>query len=381
MFTSVKQPFSYHETVEVSSSAVYPSFGSVSGGVAVRILHENPMETSIKCHVAGFFVSATSISTNPYVSECIMPAYAPGFAQISLGASPGKDETDSLFLFQPDPILVSAYPTLISNSGGELVTISGEDLLDVAGGSVQCYFGDVNVPAKVHSSTLVTCESPYFSDNQGRIALYVDTGGSLNYDEMGTTSISYIPAPTLLDISADTVATSGGDTIQISSLTSVGILEELVDAPAGHVGSIGPMYVRSSGSSFEFVTPAHSPTSPDAIRVWLSSHLTSSYFTNFVLIYSEEDMTVMHVVPGRASNEGLADVVLEAIGHSLSSTPKGCMFGLFPVLSSQAVRTSTCSGGNQRDCVTIHAQLPRSDSFGGICRVIYHRSRRRRGRL
>ena len=108
MFTSVKQPFSYHETVEVSSSAVYPSFGSVSGGVAVRILHENPMETTIKCHVAGFFVSATSISTNPYVSECIMPAYAPGFAQISLGASPGKDETDSLFLFQPDPILVSA---------------------------------------------------------------------------------------------------------------------------------------------------------------------------------------------------------------------------------------------------------------------------------
>ena len=358
MFTSVKQPFSYHETVEVSSSAVYPSFGSVSGGVAVRILHENPMETSIKCHVAGFFVSATSISTNPYVSECIMPAYAPGFAQISLGASPGKDETDSLFLFQPDPILVSAYPTLISNSGGELVTISGEDLLDVAGGSVQCYFGDVNVPAKVHSSTLVTCESPYFSNNQGRIALYVDTGGSLNYDEMGTTSISYIPAPTLLDISAETVATSGGDTIQISSLTSVGILEELVDAPAGHVGSIGPMYVRSSGSSFEFVTPAHSPTSPDAIRVWLSSHLTSSYFTNFVLIYSEEDMTVMHVVPGRASNEGLADVVLEATGHSLSSTPKGCMFGLFPVLSSQAVRTSTCSGGNQRDCVRYTLSCP-----------------------
>ena len=356
MFTSVTQPFTYHETVEVSSSAVYPSFGSVSGGVAVRILHENPMETTIKCHVAGFFVSATSISTNPYVSECIMPAYAPGFAQISLGASPGKDETDSLFLFQPDPILVSVYPTLISNSGGELVTISGEDLLDVAGGSVQCYFGDVNVPAKVHSSTLVTCESPYFSDNQGRIALYVDTGGSLNYDEMGTASISYIPAPTLLGISADTVATSGGDTIKISSLTSVGILEELVDAPAGHVGTIGPMYVRSSGSSFEFVTPAHSPT--DAIRVWLSSHLTSSYFTNFVLIYSEEDMTVMHVVPGRASNEGLADVVLEAIGHNLSSTPKGCMFGLLPVLASQAVRTSTCSGSNQRDCVTYTLSCP-----------------------
>lgn len=42
---------------------------------------------------------------------------------------------------------------------------------------------------------------------------------------------------------------------------------------------------------------------------------------------------VMYVVLGRVLNEGFVDVVFEVIGYSLSLMLKGCMFGLFFVLS------------------------------------------------
>lgn len=43
--------------------------------------------------------------------------------------------------------------------------------------------------------------------------LYVDIGGSLNYDEMGIMFISYIFVLIFLDIFAETVVIFGGDTI------------------------------------------------------------------------------------------------------------------------------------------------------------------------
>merc|ERR1712164_102107 len=125
-FDKLTHPFNYRESVEVSSSAIYPSFGSMHGGVPVNLVHENPMGSSIKCHIAGFHVSAVTVSTTPtYISECITPAYTAGFTQISLGATPGIDEADLVFMFQPDPTLTSSHPNTISEAGGEVVILHG----------------------------------------------------------------------------------------------------------------------------------------------------------------------------------------------------------------------------------------------------------------
>ena len=362
MFTRTVHKFTYRETIEVVSSAVYPSFGAMSGGSSIRILHENSTGVSVKCHVAGLFVDSTLVLPTPspyvYVSECIMPPYTPGFAQVTLGAAPGKDADDALFLFQPEPYLTVSYPTLISNTGGELVTVSGENFLhnfDPATGSesVLCYFGDQSMVAQVHSTAFISCESPFFSENEGDVDLHVDNGGSAGYDEMMSMPIRYLPVPTFVDFREEFVPSSGGVVVQANVVASTSTLEQTLDTASVRVGSIGPLLGRNAGARIEFVAPAHSPT--DSIRVWLASHLSSPHFTHFTLVYAEEDFEIMDAVPDRDSSQGGARVTLGVLAHEDSYPSRGCMFGYtsVPVVQGESNNEiSRCTGGNRFACVT-----------------------------
>lgn len=365
MFMRLPAAFIYRETFMVNtSSSIYPAYGSVKGGSLIHITHEMEIEGTLHCHIAGFYVLATNnvmrvpqSSQVPYmyVSECITPSYAPGFAQVTLGAVPGKDAAESLFLFLPDAVMISAYPTSIGNAGGDLITVTGDHFLEqvdpeTGDGSVRCYFGDQSGTAKVHSSSYAACESPYLFNDRGQIALYVDNGGS--YDEAMPLTIRYLPAPALVDISADSVAYSGGSVVTISTLEYPRRLEEILETPSVRIGTIGPVYARATGSTLEFVTPARNST--DSVPVWLSSHLSSSNTAVFVLTYSDDDVEVMTVVPVRASTEGLIQATLEVLAHKHTDPPKGCLFGVVPVIPAtgdSVARHSQCSGSRVRSCV------------------------------
>jgi len=363
-FVKSSSVFSYHQRVTVASSAVYPAHGSINGGRVVRILHEDPLDNSLHCHIAGAYVAAMTVNNaHPYMSECIMPTYAPGFAQVSLGAAPSSDEVDSLFLFLPDPTIFSVFPSMLSTMGGEMVTLFGEDMLEMTIGSVECYFGDEHIAAHVKSSALVTCESPNLSDHEGRMALYVDSGGNIDFDPQATASVSYAPLPILYDISAEKVSSAGGQVTRISTMGEPHLLEQFSEVPIVHVGTIGPMFVHSTGSYFEVVTPAHAPTS-DSLQVWLSAHLSSPFSKSYQLIYQDNSIELTAAVPSRASTEGLTDVKLSALWHELSSSPEGCNFGLLSVPATTVERTSFCSGGNERGCVdyTISCTVPTSSA-------------------
>lgn len=350
-FDKLTHPFNYRESVEVSSSAIYPSFGSMHGGVPVNLVHENPMGSSIKCHIAGFHVSAVTVSTTPtYISECITPAYTAGFTQISLGATPGIDEADLVFMFQPDPTLTSSHPNTISEAGGEVVILHGSDFLDFDRISVKCVFGTFRMPAQVHSTALTMCETPHFkfedNDSKRQVELYVDTSESLDYSEHVVMTV--LSSPTFVYNFDAKVGTSGGDVIKMAAAptTSATIVDEMVDLAIGHVGTIGPMYARSTGDSIEFITPA---TAPRNVTAWLSSNLGSK-FGDLSVHYFDDDIVIVSSIPGRASTAGLTELTVEIEANKWSSSPTACKFGLFPVPLSQMTTTSSCTSINEKSC-------------------------------
>jgi len=345
--------FKYQNEAEVSSSAIYPAYGSMDGGSYVRILHEDALGNVVSCHIAGKYVLASAVSPAfPVQSECMLPAYYPGFVQINLGGAPGVHETESMFMFQANPTLLSSFPTQITDLGGELVSITGDRFIemDKVSATIKCHFGDSSVTAHVYSSTLLSCESPSFVGTQGMIALYLAHAGSSHQDETTMTSINYMPLPILIDISAEDASYIGGDVLKISTMASAMALAEFTDLPIARVGTIGPMYVRTTGSNIELVTPAHS-TDDSAVDVWLSMYLSSPFTARFSLSIMELSEPVL-VIPSRSTLQGGSVIYYQALGHSQSATPPGCSFGLFTEEATSVDKNSYCQGGNTMNCVT-----------------------------
>lgn len=356
MFTTLQLvkygAFRYESDVHILSSAIYPLYGSIDGGSYVRILHDDPLENQIYCHIGGKVVLASAVlPVFPVQSECLLPSYVAGFVQINLGGVPGVHEMESMYMFQSNPLWFSSFPTQVTNVGGELVSITGTGFIEMHKmlATIVCIFGHSSVPAHVHSSALISCETPFFADTQGTVVLYVVHSGDSHLDDSTLLSITYLAVPTILDMLDDVVSSAGGDVLKIAAMASATALAEFADSPIARVGTTGPIYVRPTGSIMELIMPAKKPAA--VVDVWLSARSSTPHTLSFIVMISEISSPVL-AIPSRSAIDGGSVIYYRVFGHNISSAPLGCSFGLLTVESTQVSKNVFCQGSNQRDCVS-----------------------------
>lgn len=139
---------------------LYPSRGSVTGGLKVRVRGRNfANSTSLSCLfgqadvVPGTFVSHTEV-------ECETPAF-PGHGPQEMEVTMnGIDFTSdgNVFTYIGAPVAFSITPDSGGASGGTVVLVRGTNFVDSS--YLSCYFGSLVVSGRWISSEVVQCVAP-----------------------------------------------------------------------------------------------------------------------------------------------------------------------------------------------------------------------------
>eukprot|EP01032_Pedospumella_encystans_P014576 gene14576-16731_t len=163
-----------------SATAVFPAAAPFTGGTIVTVqgegflsLNWEAMDWEIFCQF-GEQKSVAAVQSNTSLT-CLVPGVpTASTVELSVVINGLRENAPSPVLFRYiDSVAVTAVqPQRGSALGGETVLVSGLSLPTAA--SLECFFGDTAVPARVVNSSVVECISPSSTAGKSTVALSVD---------------------------------------------------------------------------------------------------------------------------------------------------------------------------------------------------------------
>lgn len=190
-------------------TAVTPNIGNTSGGTNVTITGTN--------FLAGVTVSFDGSPCNPVTLvsstslSCITSAHPAGASNITVTNTDSQSGTGSgLFTYQPAPVVTSASPGFGPVTGGQAITITGENF--VTGVTVTVGGNPCSAPS-VTSSTTLTCLTP---NNGATGAVNISVTNPDGQVGSASTSYIFVNPPTVTSVSPDFGPLAGGDLVTVN---------------------------------------------------------------------------------------------------------------------------------------------------------------------
>jgi hypothetical protein len=201
-------------------SAILPTFGTRSGGTAVKITGIG--FTGATSVTFGGIPATNLFVFNPTTITCRTP---PGIAAEAVGVivstRDGPSNTFSSFTYITPPNITGISPSYGGTVGGMIVTITGKSFTGVS----SVLFGGVKVKSlKVIDDTTITCvTAPRTTPGPVDITVQNSIGISNVFS-----SYTYIITPKLTSISPNFGSTTGGNTVTIIGTDFIGATEVTV---------------------------------------------------------------------------------------------------------------------------------------------------------
>lgn len=329
-FKSDGELFFVHAEAPIVDS-LYPSRGSVTGGLKVRVQGHGFANSSYLACMFGNsgVVTATFVSSNEV--ECESPVVTESTSKEVEVTVNGIDFTSNgnLFTYTEAPFVLSATPDSGSASGGSVVLVEGMNFVD--SDELVCQFGHVSVSGQWISSTLVQCVSPAGVANT-TVSLTIPVGW--NQRALGDIEFYFFTQPTVERISSSRGDMLGGITVSVFGTGfwfsgDIRVRFGRTDVPATFVGA----------SELRCVVPASSPG--------LSTVLVSFNGVDFL---GQDGVGYYYVVPTKVTalspanglQFGGTTITVDGSGFIHDSGLR-CMFGGADVAAKyQSERQVTC---------------------------------------
>ena len=204
LITSDETVWSFAQTLPVVT-ALSPNNGPDAGGTPVTITGANFTHAT---DVRFGSTSATSFTVN---SDTSITAFAPpgtGTVDVTVTTSEGTSPASTGDRFTYGPVVTSVSPNAGPSSGGTTVTITGANLT----GSTAVTFGSTEAASfTVNSDTAIRAESP---PGIGTVDVTVTTSDGTS-PTSATDQFTYVPAPTVADVSPHAGPEAGGTSVNI----------------------------------------------------------------------------------------------------------------------------------------------------------------------
>ncbi|KAJ1472119.1 hypothetical protein T484DRAFT_1915277, partial [Baffinella frigidus] len=270
---------------------VEPSMGTVEGGTALRVrVTSLAVGAAYWCRFGDVAVDATADETGDVtvadggVLLCTSPpADHLGAARLSIGwrvhTAEGTSAEDAKFVYHASVIVSSVYPTRVSTSGGDTLTLSGSFPTGVP---IECMVGSERDGHAHHvSSTQILCATP--ARQTGTASVHVTTNGAdyitaleslLFEDAMLVTSVN----PTVASSAASLVTVSGAGFVPSEALRCC--VGTRASATATFLSATRVICdiarVAHSAANISLSVANHGPCAPSSVTVQLRAPLSSA---------------------------------------------------------------------------------------------------------
>lgn len=225
-------------------TALAPDSGPAAGGTEVTITGTD-LAGATEVVVDGEPVAFTQAGETELTFET--PAHAPGAAQVVVIADGGT--TNALpFEYVAPPAITTLAPAAGPAVGGTLVTVSGSDLDDATGVTLD----GAEVPFTQVSDVEVTFVTPAHAP--GAVDVVVETVGGTS----APLGFTYVPAPVLTSLEPAAGPSAGGTSVIVEGDDLAGATGVMIDGERVAFTQVRETEVR-------FITPAHAPGEADVV--------------------------------------------------------------------------------------------------------------------
>jgi len=201
-------------------SAILPTFGTQSGGTAVKI---TGIAFTGATSVTFGGIPATNVFVfNPTTITCRTPAgIAAGAVGVIVSTRDGPSNTFSSFTYITPPNITGISPSYGGTVGGSIVTITGKSFTGVS----SVLFGGLKVKSlRVIDDTTIICVTAART-TPGNVDITVQN--SIGISNVFS-SFTYIITPTIKSISPTFGSTTGGNTVTVTGTDFTGATEVTV---------------------------------------------------------------------------------------------------------------------------------------------------------
>jgi Ca2+-binding EF-hand superfamily protein len=207
-------PFMILVTPVIPLESLHPSRALAIGGtlVTVRFGRQIAVHSAIQCrfsHAMSPVIFASSSSV-----QCLSPALSVSSVSVDLVTASGMAVSSALsFVAFKQPVITEVLPSIVSTSGGCLVSVRGHDFLP---GALMFAFGDQLVQATFLSNILLLTASPL--QKPGVWPVTVSNNNGIDFSQPGPVLIHFSPTPVVLKIEP-----SSGNLGSVGAVTVIGI--------------------------------------------------------------------------------------------------------------------------------------------------------------
>ncbi|GMH75266.1 hypothetical protein TL16_g06702 [Triparma laevis f. inornata] len=273
----------------VTITTISPRTGPATGGTTVTVYGSN-FAGDFSCFFGPAKVDAVLLSSG--MLSCVSPASSSPSVYFEIKSKDEADTTASsiVFTFAALPTVASVSPASGKDTGGTLVTLTGNGFLNTE--HLSCKFGEMgSIPAIFVSPTRLTCSSPAATSiTEDQDALSVPVTVSLNSQQFSETdaTFSYAAVPSITNIAPTSVSSLGGAPVTLSGSGFFG------DGAQTVCSFDGTLIEASSSSDTTFVCVVPPRFNTGEISVAVS--------TNGGVEFSEDSVSLTITIPTLVSS-------------------------------------------------------------------------------
>ncbi|KAF0747261.1 hypothetical protein AaE_007787, partial [Aphanomyces astaci] len=329
-------PVAFSFESPVVALSIHPSFGSVLGGVIVRVLvAETALDdhsSSVRCWFGNVSSIATRVQSN--VFQCIAPSTVwPAKVPFHLRSEQQSVVHPPIYFTYVEPVqVVNVTPASGPVEGATAVRVLLVEpvLMPASALSIQCAFGNQSVPGFLVSPTVIQCVTPPSVSQQSNVSVAVTVNGQ----EFSLSSESATTFEYQKTLQVDSVVPTLG-----SPGTSIRVLGTNLKSPSiCHFGDARPSTPARFVSSNEVVCDlptmvflTTTTTTTVAVDVVLTLEYATGVYSNSKLFKVFPPLSLTLLSPSRVIESGGARIMLQGRGF-LDVPQLGCLFGRSAVI-------------------------------------------------
>ncbi|RHY06038.1 hypothetical protein DYB36_004569, partial [Aphanomyces astaci] len=327
-------PVAFSFESPVVALSIHPSFGSVLGGVIVRVLvAETALDdrsSSVRCWFGNVSSIATRVQSN--VFQCVAPSIVrPAKVPFHLRSEQQSVVHPPIYFTYVDPVqVVNVTPASgpVEGATAVRVLLVAPVLMPASDLSIQCAFGNQSVPGFLVSPTVIQCVTPPSVSQQSNVSVAVTVNGQ----EFSLSSESATTFEYQTSLQVDSVVPTLG-----SPGTSIRVMGTNLKSPSiCHFGDARPSTPARFVSSNEVVCElptmvSFTTTTTVAVDAVLTLEYATGVYSNSKLFKVFPPLSLTSLSPSRVFESGGARIMLQGRGF-LDVPQLGCLFGRSAVI-------------------------------------------------
>jgi len=342
-----------HFAVEGPSlSSTSPTSGALAGGTTLTLTGLNLLSGGTATLGGESCTNLSLLSST--AATCTLPAHAAGSVSLIWTNPDGQSATlENAYTYQPAPTITSLSPTSGSLAGGTFLALTGTGFITGATATVD---GTPCSATDVISSTQVICTTP------SHVAATVDIVITNSDSQVGslTSSFTYIAAPTVTGVVANSGPIAGGTSVTITgtgflagalvsfganaatNITVVNATTVTCDTPAGNSASAVSVTVANTDGQSDSLNSGFTYTTTGPTITSVSPTLgTTAGNTAITITGTNFNIAASVTLDGVACN----NIVVTPATSIACDTPAHAAGGVDIVVTNPDAQTATLSNG------------------------------------